>query len=424
MNILKKTWKFLSSMRFAIILLLVLAAACSLGSFITQGQSYSWYAQRYSQRTAGLILALHLDDAFHSWWFILITGFLCVNLLLCNVTRLPALIRRTRAWREPPRQADSAPLTAQAADPRPLFGRLRMPAPAAAQTESGARLLYSSRHGAGLWGAWVCHLGVLLLILGFSLGQMTQKQYVVYGVPGQTRPVGDTGFSLTIDRFRIEENSDGTPGQYTTSFTLTGEGIDQSASASVNAPASLSGMKIYQNSTGWAASVSITQGGEPLQSEVVCAGDFVRVENLPDLVIYFNAFYPDYVARPGALPATASSDVNNPAYLYTVYYQDQILGMNALMDGEELTIDDYTVLFSDPQPYTLLEIKVDRFALIALLGGIVTMLGLLLAFYLQPTRLWTVENPDGSWTVCAQCQKGGSLFARRFHAAAGQDAAP
>ena len=129
---------------------------------------------------------------------------------------------------------------------------------------------------------------------------------------------------------------------------------------------SLSGMKIYQNSTGWAANVSITQGGEPLQSGVVCAGDFVRVENLPDLVIYFNAFYPDYVARPGALPATASSDVNNPAYLYTVYYQDQILGMNALMEGEELTIDDYTVLFSDPQPYTLLEIKVDRFALIAL----------------------------------------------------------
>ena len=424
MNTLKKTWKFLSSMPFAIILLLVLAAACSLGSFITQGQSYSWYAQRYSQRTAGLILALHLDDAFHSWWFILITGFLCVNLLLCNVTRLPALIRRTRAWREAPRPADPALLTAQVADLRPLFGRLRMPAPAAAQTESGARLLFSSRHGAGLWGAWVCHLGVLLLILGFSLGQMTQRQYVVYGVPGQTRPVGDTGFSLTIDRFHIEENSDGTPGQYTTDFTLTGGDTHQSASASVNAPASLSGMKIYQNSTGWAANVSITQGGEPLQSGVVCAGDFVRVENLPDLVIYFNAFYPDYVARPGALPATASSDVNNPAYLYTVYYQDQILGMNVLMEGEELTIDDYTVLFSDPQPYTLLEIKVDRFALIALLGGIVTMLGLLLAFYLQPTRLWAVENPDGSWTACAMCQKGGSLFAQRFRSAAGQDAAP
>ena len=87
MSILKKIWTFISSMRFAILLLAVLALACSVSSMVTQGQSFAWYAQRYSERTAALILALHWDDAFHSWWFLLISAFLCINLLLCNILR-------------------------------------------------------------------------------------------------------------------------------------------------------------------------------------------------------------------------------------------------------------------------------------------------------------------------------------------------
>ena len=67
---LKKAWNFLSSMRFAVILLLVLIAACAAGSFVTQGQTLAWYTQTYSERTAALIMALHLDDVFHSLWFI------------------------------------------------------------------------------------------------------------------------------------------------------------------------------------------------------------------------------------------------------------------------------------------------------------------------------------------------------------------
>ena len=83
-------------------------------------------------------------------------------------------------------------------------------------------------------------------------------------------------------------------------------------------------MKFYQNSTGWAAKVSVAKDGEPMQSEVVCAGEYLAVKDKPDLVIYLNAFYPDYVFTPGVGPATASGQLNNPAYLYSVYYQDQI----------------------------------------------------------------------------------------------------
>ncbi len=428
MSVLKRIYKFLCSMRFAILLLVVLALACSVGSLVTQGQSYEWYAQRYSERTAALIVALHLDDAFHSAWFIAITGFLCLNLTLCNLTRLPQLIRRTKAEGRPDGALKTAgDVTCEGvADPRAVFRRLHMPGPAACRTEDGREALFASRHRAGLWGAWVCHLGILLLILGFGLGQMTQEQYAVYGVPGDVKPIGDTGRMLQIDDFTVALREDDTVEQYTADITvydMNAEGApSQSAEISVNHPATLFGMKFYQNSTGWAAKVTVLKDGEPLQEAVICAGEYLPIADKPELVVFLNAFYPDYVLVPGAGPSTASGQLNKPAYLYSAYYQGQLLGMNALMADEALTIDEYTITFSEPQSYTLIAVKRDRFTPVALVGGLVTLLGLLLAFYLQPAKAWAVRRDDGSWTVHGRCPKGGAIFRERFLDAAGTDA--
>ena len=133
MDSIRSVWKFLRSMRFAIILLVLLTAACALASFVTQGQTYAWYAQAYGERRAAVIMALHLDDAYHSVWFVVLTAFLCLNLFLCNIVRVPGLLRRMKS-------------------------------------------LTDNREKAGIWGAWICHLGVILLILGFGLGQALKEE--------------------------------------------------------------------------------------------------------------------------------------------------------------------------------------------------------------------------------------------------------
>ena len=455
-------------MQFAIILLVILTAACTVGSFVTQGQTYEWYARQYSERSAALIIALHLDDAFHSWWFVLITVFLCLNLLLCNILKLPQLIRKTKkagdadhyfkmisglpgdivsegdhntqvydnntdrntdtVKSDDPRirkrgaaeqvQGSGNLIIRDLKDPLTLFEKLRLPKPESGRTENGAEYLFSQKNRAGLWGAWVCHLGILLLIAGFGFGQMTKKEYTVYGLPGQTKEIGDTGLALTIDDFKVDLRDDDTVSQYTADITVrdvaaSGEARSDSARISVNDPSSMFGMKFYQNSTGWAAKVTITKDGKPFQEDVICAGEFVAVQDKPELVIYLNAFYPDYVLDNGT-PRTLSSQINNPAYLYTVYYQGSVLGMNALMQDEDLTIDEYVVNFSDPQNYTLIQIKKDPFTPLALAGGLITMLGLILAFYLLPVQICAVREDDGRWTAFGSCRKGGSIFREKF----------
>ncbi len=416
-------------MTFAILLLGLLVVACAVGSFVTQGQTYEWYAATYSETAAAWIVALHLDDAFHSWWFIAITAFLCANLLLCNVLRLGSLIRRTKAANDAASYLGTEPDASASgiSDPEGVFHRLRMPKPKRVEA-NGKTILFSAKNRAGLWGAWVCHLGILLLILGFGLGQMTKKEFTVYGVPGQEKPIADTGLTLRIDDFRVALREDETVEQYTADITVfrmpqgsTSVPDQQSATISVNHPGRLLGMTFYQNATGWAAQVDVWKAEQPLQSEILCAGEYLTVRDLPELVVFFNAFYPDYALVPGEGPKTLSSSLKNPAYLYSVYYRGEMIGMNVLMAGEKLTIDDYTVTFSAPQNYTLIQIKRDSFTWLAFVGGIVTMLGLLLAFYLFPQAVWAEQADDGTWTVHDHCRKRGTLYRETFLQAASKN---
>ena len=412
---MKKVWKFLGSMQFAIILLLVLILACAGGSFITQGLSYERYAELYSERTAGLILGLGLDDVFHAWWFLLITAFLCCNLLLCNLIRLPQLIRRTRLAADPARLGTPCVELEGIQDPAPLFAKLRMPKPKESTDPEGRPLLISVRNRAGLWGAWVCHLGILLLILGFALGQMTKEEYSVYGVPGETKRVGDTQYAVRIKDFRVEREESGFVRQYSADFTVLDFSDENAplavdATASVNHPGSAFGFKIYQNSMGDAARLTVRKDGETLQESWVCVGDSAVILQTP-LSVQLRAVLPAQETETGP---------TDPGYAYMIFVGEEFYTMNVQNEGEHIPElgPNYEVSFSEPQNYTLLQIKRDRFTPLAFLGGIVTMLGLLLAFYLQTRKLWAVRNEDGTWTVRGSSPKGGALYADRVREAA------
>ena len=92
-----------------------------------------------------------------------------------------------------------------------------------------------------------------------------------------------------------------------------------------------------------------------------------------------------------------------------------MVGMNYWQEADgPITVNDYSITYSEPQSYTLLQVKTDRFQSVALLGGLVTLLGLILAFYLLPAKAWAVADEAGTWTVYGQSRKGGALFREAF----------
>ncbi|MBR4767731.1 MAG: cytochrome c biogenesis protein ResB [Lachnospiraceae bacterium] len=338
---MKKVLKFFVSMKFAIALLMVLAVFLALASFIPQNQDSLYYINHYGRDTASFLTAFGLTDVFRQWWFYAIAGVLCFDLILCNVNQIPGVVKRFRS-------ADSL------------------------------------RKKIGSLGAVVTHFGILVLVVGFTLGQITKEEYTVYGLPGDVKEIGKTGMTLTIDSFDISMNEDDTVDQYTAGIRMTDQnGRTESGVVEVNAPGTLFGYRVYQNSFGWAAKISVSRDGVLIQEEYVIAGEKLTVADNQDLTVSFGAFYPDYYFAPRVGPSTRSSKMNDPRYLYGLEYRDEMLGAEILKEGEMITVDAYAITFSDPKYYTLLQVKKDSFTWIALIGALIVTAGLVFSFYFK-----------------------------------------
>ena len=148
-------------------------------------------------------------------------------------------------------------------------------------------------------------------------------------------------------------------------------------------------MSLYQDSTGWANYVDIRLNGELVREDLLCAGEYTYPEELPGLVLLFNKFYPDLVQGADGSLSTATPLCSNPHSLYTLYYQNQMLGMNLAEMGQPIQVDAFTFTMRDPVQYTLIVIRTDPTAGFVGAASLVMLLGILLAFYFRPQEVWT-----------------------------------
>lgn len=336
-----KLLRFLRGMPFSFILLVLIIAACVAGSVIPQGAAAAVYTARYGDLWGGVIQWLRLDRVFTCWWFIALAALLCLNLILCSISRFPAVFR---AWK------------------------------AAGKREFG------------IWGSWLTHLGILLMIVGFAAGQLLASEATAYGIPGSTQPLEDTGLTLTIDGFDVALREDNTVEQYTAALTVTNAaGETCSGTASVNHPFQAFGYSFYQDSMGWACYVDIRKDGDSaVKTDLICAGEYTFPNDLPSLVLLFNKFYPDLARNPDGFLYTATPQLSNPHFLYTVYFDGGPLDMNLARPGETIRAGNYTFTMYDPVEYTLIVAKTDPTAWLVGVSSAVLLAGLFLSFYVRP----------------------------------------
>lgn len=93
-------FELLSSMRFAISLLTVLAIASAIGTVLQQNQAYSSYVIEFGPFWFDVFRLLGLFDVYHSWWFLLILVFLVVSTGFCLYRQVPSMLREIKSFRE------------------------------------------------------------------------------------------------------------------------------------------------------------------------------------------------------------------------------------------------------------------------------------------------------------------------------------
>ena len=410
---MKKLGRFLSSMGFAVALLVLLAAACALSSLVEQGLTREAYEVRYGSGMASVIMALQVNDAYHSVWFIALSGFLCLNLLLCSVLRFSSFLRRYR------KEKDSAAVNTpgnlgetETEQPEQVFRTMRL-TPLRCTDAQGKEALFASGNRVGVWGAWICHVGVLLLIAGFALGQITMQESVIWGIPGDTRILEGTGIEIVIDDFRTETREDASIAQYVTEITVNdpAAGRPEKATISVNNPADAGGFRLYQNNTGTAVSASVKRDGKETQRKTLLpqqamAESVLGLEDQPEYAFYFAGIRKTQEEGQEDQTLYVMDLYRNGVFQQSYYYVGEGV---ATVGGDEITFS--------PRTFTLLAARKDSFAPMALLGGIITLLGLALAFLLQPRALWAVRGEDGKWSLRGRCRKGQALMQEQLEAA-------
>lgn len=90
----------LSSMRFAVSMLAVLAIASVIGTVLKQNEAPAGYIIEFGEFWAEMFDALGLTDVYHAAGFLLILLFLVVSVSLCLWRHTPKMLRDMKSWRE------------------------------------------------------------------------------------------------------------------------------------------------------------------------------------------------------------------------------------------------------------------------------------------------------------------------------------
>jgi len=96
----RAVFELMSSMRFAISLLSILAIASIIGTVLKQAEPYNNYIIQFGPYWFEFFKTLGLYDVYHAVWFLLILTFLVASTSVCITRNAPNFVKEMRSFRE------------------------------------------------------------------------------------------------------------------------------------------------------------------------------------------------------------------------------------------------------------------------------------------------------------------------------------
>lgn len=208
-------WSLLKSMKFAVWILVILAAASLISMFIVEffpidGNISNWkevYREKYDPLFP-VMLFLHLQDPYRSWWYQALLGVLTLSLMICLVDRTPAAVKRTfsRKFIYSHTAVQKYPESAVIKTDSAFLARLPLIFQGYSlkrQDKTGIVYLKADRGNLSYLGSPLIHCGLLLLVIGGLLAVWGVSTYGS-GYPGDIIESEAFDFKIRVDDFRIE----------------------------------------------------------------------------------------------------------------------------------------------------------------------------------------------------------------------------
>lgn len=297
-------FELLSSMRFAISLLTVLAIASVIGTVVEQNQAFNAYLNQFGPFWFPVFEALGLYSVYNAGWFLVILAFLVLSTTLCIVRQTAPMLREMRSFREHARELSLRQFAHQS-----RFTHRLAPAQASEQaldyvtaagfrartsTRSDGVLIAAKQGSAGRSGYFLAHAAIVLICIGGLLdGDLplrirmaldgkatTAANQLISDIPESARfgadnwsfrgnvfvPEGRSNryavlglgdgillqelpFTVSLKRFHIEHYDNGMPSRFASDLVIddheTGESFAHTIE--VNRPLAYRGVTMYQS---------------------------------------------------------------------------------------------------------------------------------------------------------------------------------
>jgi len=292
--------ELVSSMRFAITLLMMIAIAAIIGTVMKQDQPTPDYINQFGPFWNAIFDRIGLYSVYSAWWFLLILAVLIVSTALCVTRNGPRMLRDMRSWRDSVREESlrnfhhkaewtsdlaAVPLATQTAQRLGNAGyRVKL-------VDKAGGVLVAAKKGAGnKFGYIFAHTAIIVILLGGLLdsnlpirfqewflgktpyisGELTTRNRLGLGNPsfrgitniaeGKSsntvmipRADGvllqDLPFTITLNKFIIDFYSTGMPKLFSSEVTIRDHETGKTfpAKIRVNEPLIYRGVAVYQS---------------------------------------------------------------------------------------------------------------------------------------------------------------------------------
>lgn len=399
-NGITEVWKFFSSMKLGLILLLIIAAVAIVGTLMPVDPQTN----------------LPTFNVYNQIWFRGLLGLLCMNLLVCSLNRWKFIVRSIGI---PKVKVSENYLKKQK-----LFSSVRKKATLAEmggdleaalhsrgyrvfrEDEDGVTYLAADKGRYGVFGSFTTHLAFIVIVIGAIYGGFTGYEGFVNAPEGQTfslvrdvqwstvkKPSASDDFDVRVNKFTMETYPDGSPKAYYSDLTVIDQGREVlSKRIRVNDPLQYKGVKFYQSSFGPANNVTVrVVNKKDGQSQDYLIGEQNGAQFAgTDLGLQVIKFIPDFDP---SNPEQSKSDLpNNPAVAYALYKGNQQIDTGYKLLNTPLENEEATITFTGYHEgyYTGLSVRKDPGVPIVWLGCGLLVLGMLISFFMQHRKVWAV----------------------------------
>lgn len=453
-----KIWDFFASIKLAAVTFALIALSSIVGTILEQQAAPAknlqllgkMFGDALAPKLYDIFYAMGFMDMYHSWWFMAFLVIFSVNLIVCSLDRLPAILKIIKQPIMPLKKDrfgaysikhDITLKSGSDAVKNLIRNSLRKAGFNAQEiTEEGMVQFYSQKGGYSRLGVYVTHLSILLIFIGAVIG-------IFFGFNGYLNlPEGFTSevayarqggkaqqldFIIKCDDFDVEyyRESD-MPKDYKSWLKVINKqtgNVELQKVIEVNEPLRFNGYTFYQSSYGL---MPEGQGVREIVFNVISntgASNTVRVEpggsfTIPgtDIKGTVKDYSPALAFRQDGSTYTYGDMMTNPAVFLVFTQKGKEIFSGWILKRFPRTWDlpdNSRIEFVDlwGAQYTGLQVRKDPGVWIVYLGCIVMGIGLFSTFFMSHKKIWIALIPgEGKLLVAATANKNRPGFERKI----------